>query len=121
MICRRILWRNCVFIFDKVAQHRVFLVTITPSTGDRPDRLDSATEDIFRLTLDPGTVITFVLELRADHLNVLPKTRELVSEAAVTVTGPGSILRGHGLAVNLANKQYELESQVRARYDRPPR
>ena len=44
------------------------IVTITPSTGDRPDRLDSATEDIFRLTLDPGTVITFVLELRADHL-----------------------------------------------------
>jgi diguanylate cyclase (GGDEF)-like protein/PAS domain S-box-containing protein len=44
------------------------IVTITPSTGDRPDRQDSTTADIFRLTLDPGTVITFVLELRSEHL-----------------------------------------------------
>jgi diguanylate cyclase (GGDEF)-like protein/PAS domain S-box-containing protein len=44
------------------------IVAITPSTGDRPDRQDSATADIFRLTLDPGTVITFVIELRSDKL-----------------------------------------------------
>lgn len=44
------------------------IVTVTPSTGDRPDRQDSATADIFRLTLDPGTVITFVVELRSDRL-----------------------------------------------------
>jgi|RhiMethySRZTD1v2_1073278.scaffolds.fasta_scaffold02925_18 diguanylate cyclase (GGDEF)-like protein/PAS domain S-box-containing protein len=44
------------------------IVAITPSTGDRPDRQDSATADIFRLTLDPGTVITFVVELRTDKL-----------------------------------------------------
>ena len=44
------------------------IVTITPSTGDRPDRQDSATADIFRITLDPGTVITFVVELRTDQL-----------------------------------------------------
>jgi diguanylate cyclase (GGDEF)-like protein/PAS domain S-box-containing protein len=44
------------------------IVTITPSTGDRPDRQDSASADIFRLTLDPGTVITFVVELRTDKL-----------------------------------------------------
>jgi diguanylate cyclase (GGDEF)-like protein/PAS domain S-box-containing protein len=44
------------------------IVTITPSTGDRPDRLENATADVFRLTLDPGTVITFVLELRTDRL-----------------------------------------------------
>jgi diguanylate cyclase (GGDEF)-like protein/PAS domain S-box-containing protein len=44
------------------------IVNITPSSGDRPDRQDSATADIFRITLDPGTVITFVAELRTDNL-----------------------------------------------------
>ncbi len=44
------------------------VVNITPSSGDRPDRQDSATADIFRLTLDPGTVITYVVELRSDEL-----------------------------------------------------
>lgn len=44
------------------------IVTITPSFGDRPDRQDSATADIFRITLDPGTVVTFVAELRTDNL-----------------------------------------------------
>src|SRR3974390_2586796 len=44
------------------------VVAITPSSGDRPDRQDSATADIFRITLDPGTVITFVAELRSNKL-----------------------------------------------------
>lgn len=44
------------------------IATITPSTGDRPERQDSATADIFRVTLDPGSVITFVAELRTDKL-----------------------------------------------------
>src|SRR6201988_3357901 len=38
------------------------------SSGERPDRQDSATADIFRITLDPGSVMTYVLELRADRL-----------------------------------------------------
>src|SRR5256885_5374028 len=38
--------------------------TITPSVGDRPERQDSATADIFRITLDPGAVGTFVAGLR---------------------------------------------------------
>ena len=41
------------------------------SSGDRPDRQDSATADIFRVTLDPGSVMTYVLELRSDKLNQL--------------------------------------------------
>ncbi len=41
---------------------------ITPSTGDRPVRQESTTSDIFRVTLDPGTVVTFVAELRTDRL-----------------------------------------------------
>ena len=44
------------------------IVAITPSSGDRPVRQESTTADIFRVTLDPGTVITFVAELRTDKL-----------------------------------------------------
>ncbi len=44
------------------------VVNITPSAGDRPDRQDSATADIFRITLDPGIVVTYIVELRTDKL-----------------------------------------------------
>jgi diguanylate cyclase (GGDEF)-like protein/PAS domain S-box-containing protein len=44
------------------------VVNITPSAGDRPDRQDSATADIFRITLDPGNVVTYIMELRTDKL-----------------------------------------------------
>ena len=44
------------------------VVTITPSSGDRPERLDSSIADVFRITLDPGTAITYVAELRSDRL-----------------------------------------------------
>ena len=44
------------------------IVNVTPSSGDRPDRQDSPSADIFRITLDPGTVITYVIELRSDKL-----------------------------------------------------
>jgi len=46
------------------------IVSIT-SSGDRPDRQDSATADIFRITLDPGSVMTYVMELRTDKLTQL--------------------------------------------------
>ncbi len=44
------------------------IATITPSAGDRPERQESPTADVFRVTLDPGAVITFVAELRTDKL-----------------------------------------------------
>ncbi|HXW27941.1 MAG TPA: EAL domain-containing protein [Xanthobacteraceae bacterium] len=44
------------------------VVSMTPSSGDPPERQDSASADIFRITLDPGSVITFVVELRTDRL-----------------------------------------------------
>jgi diguanylate cyclase (GGDEF)-like protein/PAS domain S-box-containing protein len=44
------------------------VAAITPSTGDRPVRQENTTSDVFRVTLDPGTVITFVAELRTDRL-----------------------------------------------------
>jgi len=44
------------------------IVSITPSSGDRPERQDSPSSDIFRITLDPGSVVTFVMEMRTDRL-----------------------------------------------------
>jgi diguanylate cyclase (GGDEF)-like protein/PAS domain S-box-containing protein len=44
------------------------IVSITPSSGDRPERQENPSADIFRVTLDPGTVITYVVELRTDKL-----------------------------------------------------
>lgn len=44
------------------------IVAITPSSGDRPVRQDDTSADVYRVTLDPGTVITFVTELRTDRL-----------------------------------------------------
>jgi diguanylate cyclase (GGDEF)-like protein/PAS domain S-box-containing protein len=44
------------------------IVYITPSSGDPPERQDNPSADVFRITLDPGTVITFVAELRTDNL-----------------------------------------------------
>ncbi len=41
---------------------------ITPSSGDRPVRQASNSADIYRVTLDPGTAITFVMELRSSKL-----------------------------------------------------
>ena len=44
------------------------IVTVTPSSGDRPERQESQIADIYRLTLDPGSVVTYVIELRTDRL-----------------------------------------------------
>src|SRR6266852_257621 len=44
------------------------IVSISPSSGDRPERQDSPNSDIFRITLDPGSVVTFVMEMRTDRL-----------------------------------------------------
>jgi len=44
------------------------IVDITPSGGERPEREDSRSTDIFHIVLDPGTVTTFIAELRTDRL-----------------------------------------------------
>jgi diguanylate cyclase (GGDEF)-like protein/PAS domain S-box-containing protein len=44
------------------------IVYITPSSGDPPERQDNPNADVFRITLDPGSVITFVAELRTQNL-----------------------------------------------------
>ena len=40
------------------------IASITPSQGFAPDRQPSQEADVFRVTLDPGSVVTFVAELR---------------------------------------------------------
>ena len=53
-------------IWPDLGQSRI--VYITPSSGDPPERQDNPGADVFRITLDPGTVITFVAELRTPNL-----------------------------------------------------
>jgi diguanylate cyclase (GGDEF)-like protein/PAS domain S-box-containing protein len=44
------------------------IVTITASQGDPPEREDVSEADAFRLTIDPGSTITYVAELRTPRL-----------------------------------------------------
>lgn len=44
------------------------IANITPSQGFAPDRQPSQEADVFRITLDPGAVVTFVSELRTPEL-----------------------------------------------------
>ena len=44
------------------------VVAITPSQGFRPEKEKSTDADIFLLTLDPGTTVTFVVELKQPTL-----------------------------------------------------
>jgi len=44
------------------------ITTITASQGMAPEREDNAEADVFRLTLDPGTTVTYVAELKTPNL-----------------------------------------------------
>jgi diguanylate cyclase (GGDEF)-like protein/PAS domain S-box-containing protein len=44
------------------------IANVTPSQGFAPDRQLSQEADVFRVTLDPGAVVTYVAELSADDL-----------------------------------------------------
>ncbi|MDJ1157861.1 EAL domain-containing protein [Chelatococcus sp. SYSU_G07232] len=44
------------------------IAAVTASQGIRPEREDSADADVFTITLDPGTTVTFVAELRTPNL-----------------------------------------------------
>ncbi|SCM76661.1 Diguanylate cyclase/phosphodiesterase with PAS/PAC-like protein [uncultured Pleomorphomonas sp.] len=44
------------------------IAAITPSSGFAPERQTSQDSDVFLVTLDPGTVVTFVVELRTRDL-----------------------------------------------------
>lgn len=59
--------------------------------------------------------------MNTEQLNVFPETERASSPAIVTITQPGSILRGRGLDVDLATKRYKLHSEVRSTYVRSSR
>ena len=44
------------------------ITTITASQGQAPEREDNPQADVFRLTLDPGSTVTYVAELRTPSL-----------------------------------------------------
>jgi len=60
----------------RIAGSRIFrpdlgstrIVSITPSQGFRPDRQDNPQADVFQVTLDPRSTVTFVAELRGGRL-----------------------------------------------------
>lgn len=54
---------------------------------------------------------------QTERLNVFPRKNLVRTDAAVTITRPGSILSGVGLEVNTLTKQYTLMSQVKTRYE----
>ena len=58
------------------------------------------------------------VNMKTRQLNVFPNTSRASSPAVVTITQPGSILRGRGLEADLADKRYTLLSQVHSRYVR---
>lgn len=55
--------------------------------------------------------------MTTEQLNVFPDAKRATSPVVVTVTQPGSTMRGHGMQVDMASKRYELSSQVSTRYD----
>lgn len=80
----------------------------------------SANSDELRLRGDVNAVSdgeqSPKVDIDTQQLNVYPDADRIDSAVQVTVNQPGSILRGNGLEVNLATKQYTLLSEVKSRY-----
>lgn len=51
------------------------------------------------------------------RLNVFPRKNLASTDAAVTITRPGSILSGVGFETNTRTRQYAFKSQVKTRYE----
>ncbi|HSM11629.1 MAG TPA: LPS export ABC transporter periplasmic protein LptC [Lysobacter sp.] len=56
------------------------------------------------------------ISIATEQLNVFPEDNRVSSAVAVNINRPGSILRGHGLEVDLDTKLYTLKSEVRSNY-----
>ena len=67
------------------------------SSGERPDRQDSATADVFRITIDPGAVMTYVAELRTGKL-----TQIYLWEPDAYKDKINSITLYHGIVIGIA-------------------
>lgn len=60
------------------------------------------------------------LRLATQELELRPKENLALSDSPVTITGPGSILRGRGLRADLDAQRVELLAEVTGRYEPPP-
>lgn len=61
---------------------------------------------------EAATASTFVTE----RLNVFPRKDLAETDAAVTISQPGSILTGVGFQTNTKTRQYQIKSQSKLRY-----
>ena len=77
-------------------------------------RLAGAVEVVHPPTPRRGPV-----RIDAERLTAFVETSTLVSDTAVTIVQPGSILRGTGLRADLKQKSFTLLNQVTARYEKP--
>ncbi|MDQ3228717.1 MAG: LPS export ABC transporter periplasmic protein LptC [Pseudomonadota bacterium] len=57
------------------------------------------------------------VRMLTEQLNVFPEDKRATSPVLVTVTQPGSTMRGLGMQVDMTSKRYALLSQVQTRYD----
>jgi hypothetical protein len=73
------------------------IVNITPSQGFRPERELAPDADIFRLTLDPGAVVTYVVELSGP---ALPQLRLWQDEAYKDTANSLTLYHGMVLGVS---------------------
>lgn len=71
-----------------------------------------------RLTRLPGPGVTR-LELSTQALTLYPERDQARTAKAVTIVQPGAELRGVGMLVDLAQGSYQLNANVRGRYDTP--
>lgn len=56
------------------------------------------------------------MRLDTESLEVLPRQRRASSAVAVTITQPGTTMRGTGMEVDLADKRFQLNSKVHTTY-----
>lgn len=56
------------------------------------------------------------MRLDTEALEVLPRQRRARSDVAVTITQPGTTMRGTGMEADLADKRFQLTSKVHTRY-----
>lgn len=71
-----------------------------------------------RLRRKPGESVP-PLELTTETLTLYPERDQARTPAFVTIVQPGARLEGTGMQVDLARGTYQLNAQVRGRYDTP--
>lgn len=56
------------------------------------------------------------MRMETDTLQVFPDERRARTDAAVTITQPGTTMQGTGMEADLAGKRFQLTSKVQTRY-----